>query len=85
MDKHIDLLNILKKRLNKLLTREQNYKENMHKCLFDRDFLEMCLLRCGFDQIESWDPISLNFRKDASYDELSDSQTSLNLMARKKI
>ena len=64
---------------------EQNYKENIHKCLFDRDFLEICLLRCGFDQIESWDPNSLNLKKDASYDELAGLQTSLNLLARKKI
>ena len=62
---------------------EQNYKENMHKCLFDRDFLNMCLLRCGFDQVESWDPNSLNFSKDASYDELLGIKTSLNLMAKK--
>jgi len=62
---------------------EQNYKENLHKCIFDRDFLEMCLLQCGFDQIENWNPRSLNFNKDASFDELLGIQTSLNLQAKK--
>ena len=62
---------------------EQNYKKNVHKCLFDRDFLTMCLLKCGFVEIEDWNPYSLGFHKDGSFDELLSIQTSLNLQAKK--
>ena len=62
---------------------EQNYHENLHRCIFDREFLTLCLLTSGFDGIEEWDPSMLNLHRDASFDELDGIKTSLNLVARK--
>lgn len=68
---------------------EQEYPENLHKCVFDRNFLEFCLSHCGFEQIQNWDPKKEGFEKDSSFDQLGGVCTSLNVTAvagtRKKI
>ena len=63
---------------------EQEYPENLHKCVFDKKFLEFCLSHCGFDNIQSWDPMEEGFNKDSSFDQISGINTSLNLKATKK-
>lgn len=60
---------------------EQEYPENLHKCVFDRKFLEFCLSHCGFEQIQNWDPIKEGFEKDSSFDQLEGVDTSLNVTA----
>jgi predicted SAM-dependent methyltransferase len=60
---------------------EQEYPENLHKCVFDRQFLEFCLSQCGFEQIQNWDPEKEGFEKDSSFDRIGDVVTSLNLTA----
>jgi predicted SAM-dependent methyltransferase len=60
---------------------EQDYPENLHRCVFDRDFLEMCLIRAGFECIEEWNPIMMGLNQDCSFDELPGVRTSLNLVA----
>lgn len=62
---------------------EQNYPENLHRCIFDKEFLSMCLLASGFERIEEWDPSTLGLQRDASFDELNGVKTSLNLLAHK--
>lgn len=62
---------------------EQNYVENLHKCMFDHPFLEECLTRTGFVKIQEWDPHELQMRRDSSFDELEGVRTSLNLLAEK--
>ncbi|PIE34918.1 hypothetical protein CSA56_06265 [candidate division KSB3 bacterium] len=62
---------------------EQHYSENLHKCLFDRDFLTMCLQHCGFENIKSWEPELLGLKRDGSFDNLGGISTSLNLIAQK--
>lgn len=61
----------------------QNYRENVHRCAFDRPFLELCMRYCGFEAFETWDPREMRFEKDASFDEVEGVRTSLNLIARK--
>ena len=63
---------------------EQEYPENLHKCVFDNKFLEFCLSHCGFDDIQSWDPMQEGFNKDSSFDQISGTNTSLNLKGNKK-
>ena len=63
---------------------EQEYPENLHKCVFDNKFLEFCLSHCGFDNIQSWNPTQEGFNKDSSFDQISGINTSLNLKATKK-
>ena len=60
---------------------EQEYPENLHKCVFDRKFLEFCLSYCGFEQIQNWDPVKEGFEKDSSFDQLEGVGTSLNVTA----
>ena len=60
---------------------EQEYPENLHKCMFDREFLEFCLSHCGFENIQNWDPATEGFEKDSSFDELGGICTSLNVTA----
>ena len=60
---------------------EQEYPENLHKCVFDRKFLEFCLSHCGFEQIQNWDPIKEGFEKDSSFDQIGGVGTSLNVTA----
>lgn len=62
---------------------EQNYPENVHKCLFDRSFLEFCLNKAGFQNVRTWSPEELNFKRDSSFDEIDGVKTSLNLVAEK--
>jgi predicted SAM-dependent methyltransferase len=62
---------------------EQDYGENAHRCVFDREFLEACLSQTGFYRIEEWDPRKGDFAKDASFDELDGVAMSLNVLARK--
>ncbi|WP_162913302.1 methyltransferase domain-containing protein [Rhodospirillaceae bacterium SYSU D60014] len=62
---------------------EQDYRENLHKCLFDRAFLEQCLTETGFVNVQEWDPETTGLRRDSSFDELDGIRTSLNLMAEK--
>lgn len=62
---------------------EQNYSENLHKCMFDTPYLTDCLERAGFNSIERWDPQTLNFAVDASFDRLNGISTSLNLLGKK--
>lgn len=61
---------------------EQEYPENLHRCVFDRDFLQYCLTHCGFEDIQSWDPVEEGFVKDSSFDQINGITTSLNLKAR---
>ena len=60
---------------------EQEYPENLHKCVFDRKFLEFCLSHCGFEQIQNWDPEKEGFEKDSSFDQLEGIVSSLNVTA----
>lgn len=62
---------------------EQDYPQNLHKCMFDREFLTFLLGKAGFSNVEDWDPQKLKFSVDASFDCLNGTQTSLNLMAEK--
>jgi predicted SAM-dependent methyltransferase len=61
---------------------EQEYPENVHKCVFDYDFLEYCLTYSGFEDVQSWDPVEEGFRIDSSFDEINGVNTSLNLKAK---
>lgn len=61
---------------------EQEYPENLHKCVFDYEFLEFCLTYCGFEDIQSWDPINEGFTIDSSFDQINGVNTSLNLKAK---
>jgi predicted SAM-dependent methyltransferase len=61
---------------------EQEYPENLHKCVFDYEFLEYCLTYCGFEDIQSWDPVEEGFRIDSSFDEINGVNTSLNVKAK---
>ena len=60
---------------------EQEYPENLHKCVFDREFLEFCLSHTGFEQVQDWDPNKEGFEKDSSFDQLGEVCTSLNITA----
>jgi predicted SAM-dependent methyltransferase len=62
---------------------EQNYPENLHRCLFDRPFLTWCLQETGFVDIRDWQPQSMGLARDGSFDELAGIGTSLNLLATK--
>ena len=62
---------------------EQDYPQNRHLCAFDRAFLEWSLGQTGFGDFAEWDPRSMDFVHDASFDELEGRRTSLNLIARK--
>ena len=61
---------------------EQEYPENLHRCVFDHEFLQYCLTYCGFEDIQSWDPAEEGFVKDSSFDHIDGVNTSLNLKAR---
>lgn len=63
---------------------EQDYPQNRHLCAFDRPFLEWCLAKNGFGEFAEWDPRTLGFNHDASFDELEGLRTSLNLTATKR-
>ncbi len=60
---------------------EQEYPENLHKCVFDRKFLEFCLLHCGFEHVQNWDPMKEGFEKDSSFDQIEGIGASLNVTA----
>ena len=62
---------------------EQDYAQNRHLCAFDRAFLEWCLGQSGFGDFAEWDPRTMGFVHDASFDELEGRRTSLNVTARK--
>lgn len=62
---------------------EQDYTENLHKCIFDRVFLEQCLVDAGFINVRVWHPDVSDFIKDSSTDNLDGVLTSLNLIADK--
>jgi len=62
---------------------EQEYPENLHRCAFDRAFLERCLAQTGFGRVEAWLPEEMGFVRDSSFDNLEGDQTSLNLTARR--
>ncbi len=64
---------------------EQNYSENLHKCVFDRVFLEKCLVDSGFVSIREWDPDEIGLYRDDSFDALNGYRTSLNLVAEKPV
>ncbi len=70
-------------RISGRLFGEQNYPENTHKCLFDREFLELCLKKSGFSKVREWDPEGTELTQDASFDNLDGVRTSLNLVAAK--
>jgi hypothetical protein len=70
-------------RLAGRLCGEQDYSQNLHKCIFDRQFLIFSLEWAGFGNIKVWDPQSMQFAIDASFDSLNGNRTSLNLMAEK--
>lgn len=61
---------------------EQEYPENLHRCVFDQEFLEYCLTYCGFEDIQSWDPTKEDFNIDSSFDQINGVDTSLNLKAK---
>ena len=61
----------------------QEYRENVHRCVFDRDFLERCLQVCGYVGVQTWDPRAGDFTRDWSFDEIDGVSTSLNLIAYK--
>jgi predicted SAM-dependent methyltransferase len=61
---------------------EQEYPENLHKCVFDYEFLEYCLTYCGFEDIKNWDPIKEGFGSDSSADQVNGVSTSLNVQAK---
>jgi len=63
---------------------EQEYPENLHRCVFDRDFLTLCLSHCGLVEITEWDPVQEGFNKDSSFDRINGVSASLNLKAVKK-
>lgn len=60
---------------------EQEYSENMHRCVFDYEFLKYCLTYCGFENVQNWDPVEEGFVKDSSFDQINGVSTSLNLKA----
>lgn len=64
---------------------EQNYRENLHKCGFDHEFLCYCLKKAGFTEIERWSPEEMKLKPDASFDAIDGRVTSLNLLARKDV
>jgi predicted SAM-dependent methyltransferase len=70
-------------RLHGRLMGEQNYPENQHACAFDRDFLEFCLKRCNYGDVQEWIPEDEGFSPDGSFDRVNGRVTSLNLLARK--
>ena len=61
----------------------QTYPENLHKCVFDRAFLTTCFHATGFTGIRTWNPRDLGLARDASFDEINNTPTSLNLCATK--
>ena len=61
---------------------EQEYPENLHRCVFDDEFLEYCLSYCGFKDIQRWDPTEEDFNIDSSFDQINGVDTSLNLKAK---
>jgi predicted SAM-dependent methyltransferase len=61
---------------------EQEYPENLHRCVFDNEFLEYCLTYCGFEDIQNWDPTEEGFNIDSSFDQIKGVNTSLNLKAK---
>jgi predicted SAM-dependent methyltransferase len=61
---------------------EQEYPENLHRCVFDDEFLEYCLTYCGFEDIQRWDPRKENFNTESSFDQINGVDTSLNLKAK---
>ena len=61
---------------------EQEYPENLHRCVFDDEFLEYCLTYCGFKDIQHWDPTEEDFNIDSSFDQINGVDTSLNLKAK---
>lgn len=63
---------------------EQDYSQNLHKCIFDNQFLSFSLKWAGFGNIQEWDPLSMQFTIDSSFDCLNGNRTSLNLMAKKR-
>lgn len=62
---------------------EQDYPQNVHRCAFDRPFLEHCLSLAGFGAPEAWLPDETAFARDSSFDSLDGDRTSLNLTARR--
>lgn len=62
---------------------EQDYRQNLHRCGFDRTYLTNLLEKTGFGEITTWEPEKLNLNKDASFDMVNDVKTSLNLIATK--
>lgn len=62
---------------------EQDYPENMHKCLFDKAYLTHCLELTGFTNIKPWFPKETGLNRDSSFDELDGIATSLNLIGQK--
>ncbi len=61
---------------------EQEYPENLHRCVFDYEFLEYCLTYCGFEDIQGWDPTKEGFNIDSSFDQINGVDTSLNVRAK---
>ncbi len=61
---------------------EQEYPENLHRCVFDYEFLEYCLTYCGFEDIQGWDPTKEGFNVDSSFDQINGVDTSLNVRAK---
>ena len=70
-------------RLSGRLCGEQNYPQNFHKCVFDRNFLEFCLEKAGFADFAVWDPTEIGLSRDSSFDVVAGIKTSLNLCAKK--
>lgn len=70
-------------RLSGRLCGEQNYVENLHRCVFDRAFLEKCLELSGFGHFEEWSPYENGISHDSSSDSLNGVKTSLNILAKK--
>ncbi len=62
---------------------EQDYRENVHRCVFDREFLENCLLDMSFVRVSEWNAFESGLNKDSSFDTLNGIPTSLNLIAEK--
>lgn len=60
---------------------EQSYPENLHRCAFDREFLEACLRAAGFERSTPWDAAASGLAPDASFDRVDDTPTSLNVLA----
>ena len=63
---------------------EQDYRQNLHRCGFDRDFLQYCLKKAGFMNIREWSAGENGLQIDASFDEIDGVKTSLNLIAQKQ-